>query len=143
MYWYVHERKRPACLLGLHPLLGYYDTLTIPLGLRLTSGIRTMLSRLLAPTACHNDNRRDRGHDDMPESSRADQFRQCRLDNVIRRRPDFLSKDKYLSYIYIQQSFLHGFSPIITSPFILHAMLHLFSTFNISVFKMLHSFSIM
>ena len=46
----MHERKRPACLLGLHPLLRYYDTPIILLGL--ISSIRMTLPELLTPTTC-------------------------------------------------------------------------------------------
>ena len=46
----MHERKRLACLLGLYPLLGYYDASVILLGL--TSGIRTTSPGLLASSIC-------------------------------------------------------------------------------------------
>ena len=48
MYLYMHETKRSACLLSLYPLLRYYDTPIILLGL--TSGIRTTSPQVLAPT---------------------------------------------------------------------------------------------
>ena len=57
---------------------------------------------------CHNDRRverhyddRDRCRDDRLESLRAGQFRRHRLDNVIRRRSDILTKAKYIYYICI------------------------------------------
>ena len=46
----MHERERPASLLGLHPLLRYYDTPIILLGL--ISSIRMTLPELLTPTTC-------------------------------------------------------------------------------------------
>ena len=48
---------------------------------------------------CYDD--RDRCHDDKLESSRAEQFHRRRPDNIIRRRSDIMTKDKYLYYIYI------------------------------------------
>ena len=74
---------------------------------------------------CYDD--RDRCHDYRLESSRAEQFRRRRLDNVIRRRSDILTKAKYLYYICIEYNFLQLFSPsfrhappIIISPVIFH-----------------------
>jgi hypothetical protein len=59
---------------------------------------------------------RDRRHDDKPESLRAEQFCRRRPNNVIRYRPDVVTKVKYLSYfcifssVFLQLLFLQLFS---------------------------------
>jgi hypothetical protein len=90
-----------------------------------------------------NDDRRkkqrcdncDRHHDDRPKSSRATQFR--RRDQITPYATDqtFCLKLSTL-HIYV-------FNTIFSTAFLQLLFLRSFSMFNISVFKILHSFSIM